>query len=324
MDAEAPPLLASLALEGAHAEAIRRYVESRPGWQLTDDGPLRPQVLLADVPGAPAGGDVPVLLLVTDDVAPARAATAAARTGAAAVLAWPGGRDRLARAAAELRPDAVRAGVGLTVGGAAGGVGTTTVALALAGLAAWDGRRVLALVHGSVPAPAGTVVDPADLAGPGAWRAATVAPGCGRLRVLRCSRPPARLPVEAGPAELVVRDLGVGADVDVLVVRRDRSGLDALQATPAGTVACADAGPVRAERMVAAAGGRRLVVLPRSVRVARADLAGRVPAALPGRWLALLRGITPGRDAPGGRDRRRAPAVHRAATEPPDPPPASA
>lgn len=314
-----PVPLVALHLTGPHADAIGRFVDATP-WQRTGGGPLRPDVRIVDVAGAertPAPDDTPVLLVVDRGVDAVDAARATAVTGARAVVAWPGDRDRLVAlvgGCAGRRPDPRP---GILVAGAAGGVGTTTVTLALAGLAAWRGARVLALVHGDVPAPCGPAADgptvsrptvsrpavsgpavsrPVDrdaLAGPGTWGAARPAAGLDRLRVLRTEGPVRREPVDAGAADLVVRDGGVGRDADVLVLRRDAAGLDALAATTAGTTVCVDAGVARRRALREAAGGRRMVVVDWSTRVARAGLARRVPTGLPGTWLRSLAGVLP-------------------------------
>lgn len=292
----APPgVLVSLVLAGPHADAITRFVQAR-GWQPTDGGPLHPDVRLTDVEAADrvaSDEGTPVVLLVGPGVGGVEGARAATVSGAASVLDWPAERDRLAEVVAPFRTRERPGPPRLTVGGAGGGVGTTTVALTVAGLSAWRGARVLALTHGSVPAACGAAVEADALAGPGTWLAATPVPGVGRLRVLRVRGSVVDRRIHAGPADLVVCDLGVTADADVLVLRRDRAGLSALEDTTAGTVVCTDVGVASAHRIVRLAGGRRLVVLDWSVRVARAGLRGRVPAGLPGTWVRRLAGVAP-------------------------------
>lgn len=239
-----------------------------------------------------AGVGPPAVLLVGEGADPAEAARAALRTGAMAALRWPAERDRLpgiARRAAARDTAGSTEVAGITVGGAAGGVGTTTVALALAGLAAWWGDPTLVITHGAAPAPTGPPREAADLAGAGTWETAAPAPGCPRLRLVRTAGPTPGAAVDPGAARLVVRDVGVDPDADVLVLRRDAAGLAALSRTGCAVAVLVDAGvaPLRAVR--SAAGRRRLAVVPWSARVARAGLAGRVPSGLPGRWLAALR-----------------------------------
>lgn len=293
-DAGDDALPVALGAAGAHADAVRRFVEGVLGWQVVDasTAALVPPVLrLVDVAGAQPASDLPAVLLVDEGADPAAAAAAAVRCGAAAVLGWPAERDRLRAVASTITATSqgAAAAAELTVGGAAGGVGTTTVALALGGLLAWRQRPALVLSHGSVPLPPGPVRSVADLAGAGTWDGAVPAPGLGSLRVVRASQPARGAPVDTGPAAVVVRDLGVEPDADVLVLRRDAAGLAALRATGCAVVVVVDWGPASRRSVRAAAGRRRLVTVPWSVRVARAGLAGRVPAGLPGNWLRALR-----------------------------------
>lgn len=295
---DALPFVANLA--GGQAPGIRRFAESVLGWQAVDDRTaslVPPQLILADVAGAVSETSLPVLLLVSDDDDPGAAAAAA--VGAAAVLSWPRDRDRLGDAGALLaggvaHDDGHRSRE-IRVGGACGGVGTTTVSLALGGIAAWRRHRALVLTHGAVPAPGGRAVEPDDLVGARVWEAAAQAPGLIGLRVLRLVSPVPDAPVDGGPADLVVRDLGVDEDVDVLVVRRDRAGLEAVSRSGAAVVVVTDVGPVARRGMAAALQGRRLVVLPWSTRVARAGAVGAVPARLPGAWLRRLSTVLGGR-----------------------------
>ena len=283
-----------LRLEGPQAGPIRQWVEGIAGWQAVDGATaalVPPALTVVDSAAAPGEVTTPVLLLTTADDPPATAARAAGRWRPDAVAAWPDERDRLPEVAADLvahaDPD-VTPVAELRVGGAAGGVGTTTVALALGGLAAWRGRRTLVVSHGAVPSPCGGPLAPDDLAGTQTWATASVARGVPGLRVVRAAAPVDREVVAAGAAELVVRDVGVHDDVDVLVVRRDRAGIDALGRTVAAAVVVTDVGAASPASLRSAAGARRLVVLPWSARVARAGLAGRVPAGLPGSWLRAL------------------------------------
>jgi hypothetical protein len=160
--------------------------------------------------------------------------------------------------------------------------------LAVGGLVAWTtGRRVLAIAAGDVPVPGVTRVAPAALAGHRTWDVAAPAAGVPGLRVVAVARGPRRA-VAAPAGTLVLRDDGVAADPDVLVVQRDRAGLAAVRDGAAGVVVVADRGPVPAAEFRTALAGRPAVVLPWSVRVARAGVVQRVPASLPGRWLQTL------------------------------------
>lgn len=297
---DAMPVVAQVA--GPHATSIRRYLESVAGWQAVDERTaalVPPRLAVVDVAGAASAGDpsLPVILVVSGDDDPAEAARAA--IGASRVVTWPLGRGGLAAAGADVgggtASGAEAAARVIRVAGASGGVGTTTVALALGGIAAWGHTRTLLLTHGAVPAPGGRPVAPEDLGGTGVWDAADPAPGVPGLRVLRLARPSVDDPVDSGPADLTIRDLGTGEDTDVLVVRRDRAGIEAVGRSRAAVVVVVDIGPAPRRVVARALDGRRVVVLPSSARVAAAGLAGAVPARLPGAWLRRLVPVLGGR-----------------------------
>ncbi len=286
-----------LALAGPHATAVARWVESVVGWQAVEAAASRlvpPVLALADVLGASAAPpDLPLVLLVADDDGARAAAAAAVR--AAAVVAWPTDRDQLVGVAtAVVAAPKPRETLELSVGGAAGGVGTTTVALALGGLLAWRRQRTLVLTHGAVPGPGGRSIPVEELDGVPLWDLAAPSPGAPTLRVLRLPVPVPTEVVEAAPAALVVRDLGVEVAGDVLVVRRDRAGLEALTRSTAAAAVVMDTGSAPSRLLVRAAGGRRLITVPWSARVAQAAFVGRVPAGLPGSWLRALQPVLTG------------------------------
>lgn len=270
------------------ADELEPFLEGTLGWQVTRSEELPAALALVGVDGPDTGG-LPTILLVRDDDPPARAADAGARAGA--VLRWPEDRDQVVGVAAGLLGAGAQPTAGPTtvrLGGAAGGVGTSTVALGLAGLVAWHGRRVLAVVSGDVPVPDVPTVDPAALAAHRSWDAAVEVAGVAGLRVL-ATGPGPRATATVPDRTLVVRDDGVDADVDVLVCARDRAGLDAVDTTTAAAVVVVDRGPVSPPAWRrATAGCARQVVVETSSRVARAGLARRVPGSLPGRWLAPL------------------------------------
>lgn len=291
-----------LRVGGPHAAAIRRYVDTL-GWQPVEDDAtaalVPPRLTLADVAGGPSADDPAVVLLVAAGDDAAECAAAAARCRPVAVLRWPAERDRLR----SLVPPTPGSGGGprhLDVGGAAGGVGTTTVTLALGGVLAWAGRPTLVVAAGTIPVPELLPVTVEDLSGPTVWAAAAEVPGVAALRVVRTLRPPTGVEVTAAGPEVVLRDVGVATDVDVLVLRRDRAGLEALAATTAAVVVVFDDGLVSGAALRRAARGRRLVVLPRSARVARAAVVGRVPASLPGSYLRAVAGVLRGQGVRGG------------------------
>jgi hypothetical protein len=287
----------ALALAGRHAASVRRWVEGVLGWQPVDDdpaGPVPPAVRLVD-DGAAAGRSgaspaLPTLLLVDDDASAPAAAMLVHAVQPDAVLPWPSGRDRLPDVVGTLLRRPRRGGREprlLRVGGAAGGVGTTTVALALAGLLGWQGDGALALVRPPAPVPDLRLVPSEAVGAPDLWARADALPAVPRGRVLGIVG--ADVPVPADPRiAAVVVDAGVDDDVDVLVCRPDAAGLAGLATTTAAAVVLVGAGPASPKALERAAGGRAGVTVPWSARVARAGLHGRVPGSLPGRWLRRL------------------------------------
>jgi len=304
-----------LELRGAYAGAVQRWVEGVLGWQVVDGttpGEVPAALMLRDHGhgDGPAGraaadhgrvepsGRLPTVLLVGEGADALEAATAALETGAVAAIAWPQGRDRLADVALGVLDSAavpVTRSRLLTIGGAAGGAGTTTVALAVAGLHAWAGTPTLALVRGSGlglrTVEAGAVSDPA------LWSRAATLPGVPRLRAVQVEGwAPEIVPRDPRPG-VVIQDQGVGDDVDVLVCRPDAAALAALDRTTAGVVVVVGQGAVDLSRLGAAAEGRTRIWLPWSARVARAGLGQRVPSGLPGAWLRRLGPIVDDRGA---------------------------
>lgn len=294
---EALPVL----LELARSDAARvvAWVEGVLGWQPVDGdaGGLPPRLCLADVAAATdaardRGHDVPTVLLVGPDDPPVTVATATQRLRPAAVVAWPDDRDTLVSTAAGLlartRP-ATTDELVLRVAGAAGGVGTTTVALAVGALAAWRHGATLVVASGVVPMATPRTVELDSLAAPRTFDEARPVPGVPGLRVARTTVPAVDAPVDPGPAAVVVRDVGLADDADVLVLRRDAAGVAGLERSAAGIAVVLDDGIAPIAAIVAAAARRPLVVVPRSSRVARAGLLGRVPTALPASYLRSLR-----------------------------------
>jgi hypothetical protein len=286
----------ALELSGRHAASVRRWVEGVLGWQPVDDdpaGPVPPAIRLADhhPAGSPsAGAALPLLLIVDDDASAPSAAALVHATGPDAVLPWPSGRDRLPEVVAALLRRPQRGGSGprvLRVGGAAGGVGTTTVTLALAGLLGWQGHGTLALVRPPAAVPALHVVPGEAVGAVDLWARADELPAVPRGRVLGIAGGEVPAPADHRIAAAVI-DAGVDDDVDVLVCRPDAAGLARLAATTAAAVVLVGAGPASPKDLVWAAGGRAGVAVPWSSRVARAGLHGRVPGSLPGRWLRRL------------------------------------
>jgi hypothetical protein len=294
---DALPVEVSLA--GDHAEAIRRWLESVAGWQAQErvTVPALPPVLrIVDTAGAvgPVVDRLPTILLVAEGDDPTLTAIAGRRVDD--VVAWPAERGRLQAIASRLiaahpaRPTAPQ----LRIGGAVGGVGTTTVSLALGALVAWNQGRGLVLTHGAVPADLGPAVPPEHLDSLEVWDRASPVTGVEGLRAVRCAEPPRRANLRTDEPALVISDLGVDEDVDVLVIRRDRPSLDALARATAAVTVCVGLGPFGDRAVTRAAGGRRVVRLAMSTRVSRAGAALRVPAGLPGSWLRTLRPVLGG------------------------------
>lgn len=304
------PVLLDVA--GPDALRVAAWVEGVLGWQPVEgDGVgLVPGLRLVDpatseraaVAAPHPRPEVPTVLLVPTDAPPLPVARAAVRIRPDEVVAWPDERDRLPDLAGRLRSRAEprEGGHELRVGGASGGVGTTTVALAVAALTAWQAGPTLLLTHGTVPVAVPRIIPADGLAGPRTWSEAHAVAGVPGLRVLRVDRPVPDDAVAADGAR-VVRDVGVAADVDVLIARRDAAGLAAIERSVAAAVVLVDDGVVPMGAMHAAAGGRRVVVVPRSVRVARAAVRGRVPVALPGSFLRVLAPLAPGRPVTAAR-----------------------
>jgi hypothetical protein len=304
---EAPPtaLPVALALGARHVGSVRSWLEGTLGWQaVEDDGdaPVPPVVRLIDVEaaatraaGSAAGSThalhLPSVLLVEDTDAPHVVAEVTRTLVPVGVCRWPTDRDALpglvARALRAPR-QASAAGRTLRIGATAGGVGATTVALALAGLAAWQGSRALAVVHGQAGVRGATPIPADALAAPDLWNRAATVPGVEGLRVVHTGRvAPLRAP-EDRRIELAVLDVGTEADADVVVCRPDGAAANLLPSTMAGAVVVVGAGLLTEGRIAALVGGRLLVHAPSSARVARAVLRGHVPSGLPGSWLTTL------------------------------------
>ena len=127
-------------LPGRLGAEVAAFVESEAGWQVvTPGGGLRP---VLELRARPAGDACVVVVEGAPDAVTVHDALAA---GALDVVGWPDDRIRLLEAPARIRRRAVAAGGPpvLRVAGCAGGVGTSTVALAIGGLLAWSGKRAV-------------------------------------------------------------------------------------------------------------------------------------------------------------------------------------
>jgi hypothetical protein len=273
-------------------DRLRRHVEETLGWQPVDPSTallVPPAVRFVDVTSSPPDDRVPRILVAGDD--PVGTARAALSLRPVEVVSWPEDRDRLVEVvAAALARVRSRTGTGrvIRIGGAAGGVGTTTVCLAVGGLAAWQGHATLVAARDPVPLRDISSVPAAAAGAPDLLRRTSPLPGTGHGHVVRVGdRGRFDDPVDASIA-LTVVDEGVAVDVDVLVVRPDAAALARLPDTTAALVVVVGDGPASMRDLGKVAGGRRGVAVPRSARVARAGLAGRVPDGLPGAWLRRL------------------------------------
>lgn len=296
----------ALDLAGGHGDSVRRWVEGVLGWQPVEargDALVPPAVRLVDVAARVTPGPArvaPAVLVLTDQDDPAAVAAAGALHTPAAVVTWPADRDRLADVVADVvaapRPPDATATTALRIGGTGGGVGTTTVALALAGLAAWQGRGALAVVRDRLLAGGIRDVPVEALASPDLWERATPVAGVPGARAVAVARDaPPDVDAIGPPQGVVVVDAGVSPDADVLVARPDAAGLAGAAATTAAAIVVVGNGAASTRALARACGSRRRLLLPWSARVARAGLLGRVPAGLPGAWLRRLSPIVPGR-----------------------------
>ena len=295
------PVLVQVA--GPSAEAVRSWVESVLGWQPVDAETallVPPRLCVADPAGVMAAErsrELPTVLLVGDDDHPADVAVAAVRARPTSTLRWPSDREGLEDAALSGLGAPRTAAAGprtLRVGGSAGGVGTSTVAAALAGLYGWQGAATLLILGPAAPVTGVRDLPAAALAGAGLWSQASPLAGVPRARAVQVGVPQQSVAVVDPAVSVCVVDAGVDDDVDVLVCRADAPGLTAAGRTTAAAVVVVGSGPAARSAVQQVCGPRRRVHLPRSARVARAGLHGRVPAGLPGSWLRPLVPLTRG------------------------------
>lgn len=160
----------SVELPGVLGQEVSRYVEVEAGWQVVSPGgPPTPVLALA---GAPQPGRACVV--VVDGAPTAEQVREGLFAGALDVLAWPADRARLLEAPQRIaHPESPARGPGfLRVAGVAGGVGTSTVALALGALLAWSGRRTVVVGDQDLLALCGM----AGWSGPGAAELSALGP----------------------------------------------------------------------------------------------------------------------------------------------------
>jgi hypothetical protein len=288
-------------LPGRLGDEVAAFVEGEAGWQVvspaTGDVPLQPVLELC---AAPRAGRACVV--VREGPVDAEAVRGALLDGALDVIGWPHDRARLLEA--PLRVHATRrAGGGprvLRVAGCGGGVGTSTLALAIGGLLAWSGKDVVVAGQEDLLRLCGLApwAGPDELgagASPGAGAEVTAlarpVPGVEGLSVLP-GGPDAAASTAGWPVDGVVVDLRAprhlaGAD---LVCARPDATLAAVEGLPGDLpVVIAGDGPLDQAAVRRRLGRAPIAWLPASARVARAGVAGRVPAGLPGTWLKALR-----------------------------------
>lgn len=316
MDPSAVEALADLPVRvdvsGAWRDELVAWLEGDLRWQVVRaGGALRPQVRITDDPA-----DRTATVVVVDGAAHTDQPDAdtdadtdsdadsnpGADPGPTPVLRWPQERTRLpSMVLRAVRPRAAAVdGRGcrvLGIGGLAGGVGTSTVALAVGGLGAWRGARTL--VAGGD--------DLLDLCGAAPWRGpglsalAALSPvdagrevmslahrigGIGGLLVIGGvgrQTLPGRLP---WPVDLLVLDLRGRWDLADVVVAR--AGQRRPSAALRGTLLVQDAAGVSRSEAAALLDRSPTGWLADDPRVRRAGVAGRAPAGLPGRWLRDL------------------------------------
>ncbi len=286
-----------------HGDQIRRWVEGVLGWQVVDRATGRlvpPTVHLVGPHADPPDDGVPRILVLEADEDTPSVVAACQRLDPAAAVAWPAERDALPGIVDEVvaSPGEARGDRHvLRVGGVAGGVGTSTVALALAGLGAWQGWATLAALRGDAPASGLPVVPSEATATADLWSRLQPLDGVPSCRAVRVGDPGTIVDPRDPAIRLAVLDHGVDTDTDIIVCRLDAAALELLAATTAGAIVIVGSGPLPLKALREVVGGRRTVLLPWSVRVARAGLHRRVPASLPGAWLRRLIPLLP--DGPG-------------------------
>lgn len=272
-------------VSGGVGARLRDHVEGTLGWQVTGDGGLPPVLTFTDGVAAARGG--PAVAVIAASTPATTIALLALLTDH--VVVWPEQSNRLPAIARLVMGRATTTATvpPLLVGGASGGVGTSTVAAALAGIMAWAGTETLLVAGPAAPIPTPLQVGREALGSPQLWPAATEVPGVAGLRAVQLDRPWTG-GVQGNLPRATVIDAGIDPDVDILVLRRDRAGVESLRLTRAGAAVVLDEGIAPRRVVQGAANGRLLIPVQSSVRVARAHAAQRVPASLPGRWLSEL------------------------------------
>jgi hypothetical protein len=321
-----PPAVRIVDLAGAERRGQDGRVADASGADASgDDGrgePARPGPLTAACEQARPSGTAeraapPTVLLVADDDDAAAVGRLVQRLGPDLVLGWPAARDDLADRVSAVLTRATNPATSMTslrIGGAAGGVGTSTLVLALAGLTGWSRQATLAVVRPRCPATGVRHVSPDAVAASDLWQRATPLAGVTATRAVCITGGVAPLAPTDPRIQATVVDAGVEVDVDVLVCRPDGAALDRIAATTAAAIVLVGDGPLRPVQLAEVTRGRIAVQLPWSARVARAGLLGRVPGSLPGSFLRPLTALVPvagGEHRPTGAGHGRAPPATR-------------
>lgn len=279
-------------LPGRLGAEVVAFAEAEAGWQVVGgDGPLLPVFTV----GATVVADRPCVV-VREGALPPDDVREALLAGALDVIGWPQDRARLLTLPGRLRPAALApAAPLLRIGASRGGAGASTVALAAGAAVAWAGGRALVAGGPGLVRLAGLApwegAGLAELAALGAEAAAEVehvaraVPGVPGLSVLAAGNGDAVAP-HGWPYDVVVVDAGAGAEADIVVATADGSVADVAHDV---SVLVVEHGPLDRAGVRRRLGRAPAGWLPYSARVARAGLAGRVPSALPGSWVAALR-----------------------------------
>lgn len=289
-------------LAGELGREVSRYVEVEAGWQVVETGgPLAPVLTVGSAPAAPGA-----CVVVVEGTPTPEQVRAHLLGGALDVLGWPDDRARLLDAPLRVRDEPVIQDhpALLRVVGTAGGVGTSTVALAMAGLAAWAGRRVAIVGDDDLLALCG--LD--DWTGPGASELLALDPQAASAEFPTVARPVPGLshllalkgagslipPATPWPVDAIISDLRTAPAAGwpdgggLIVVARPDGSLRRAQGSRSPVIVVGR-GPLDRSGVRHCLGRKPEAWLPFSARVARAGLAGRVPSSLPGSWLAALR-----------------------------------
>lgn len=254
------------------AHEVGRHVERSLGWQVVHDTAALPaRLVLADavVAGRPT-------VVVSRSGSP-DALRASLRAGALDHVRWPDDAGRLESLRLPDGSDRVGAELVIGVAGAAAGVGASCVALLLGGALAWSGRDTLVLGGSALRRLSGIAATDT---------AVESVRGVTRLRVGHSSVTSGHV----GSVDAIVVDLGITRAGSVLVGRADGALVAAVRRPrPWACVVTSGDGVLHPAELSAALHGMPHIHIPRSFRLGRAALEGRVPVGAPG-WSVTLAG----------------------------------